>query len=264
MCSSDLADPYADIVDGRLKWIWDAYTTTDAYPYAQEVNLGDVTTASVTGPSPTGTVNYIRNSVKAVVDAYDGSVTLYLVDPNDPIAAAWSKAFPDLFTPVADASDDLRAHFRYPENLFQVQAAQYAAYHVTDPTVFYGNQDAWQVASDPTRTTEFGTSVMRPYYLLLRLPGEQDEGFVLVIPFTPQGRQNLVSWMVARSDPGPDYGQIVAYQFPSGQNVDGPEQVFSRINQDPRFSSERTLLGQGGSQVEFGDFLVIPVGNSLE
>ena len=257
------ADPYAAIVDGRLVWIWDAYTTSDAYPYAQEVDLAEVTTPSATGPSPTGRVNYIRNSVKAVVDAYDGSVTLYLVDEEDPIAAAWSAAFPGLFTPVGEASTDLRAHFRYPENLFQVQAAQFAIYHVTEPTVFYGNQDAWQVAADPTRSSEFGTAVMRPYYLLLRLPGETDEGFVLVVPFTPQGRQNLVSWMVARSDPGADYGEIVAYQFPSGQNVDGPEQVFARINQDPRFSSERTLLGQGGSQVEFGDFLVIPVGNAL-
>ncbi|MFM8944680.1 MAG: UPF0182 family protein, partial [Actinomycetota bacterium] len=257
------ADPYAAIVDGRLVWIWDAYTTTDAYPYAQHVDLQDVTTPSIVGPSPVGTVNYIRNPVKAVVDAYDGSVTLYLVDETDPIALAWSRAFPHLFTPGSEASEDLRAHFRYPENLFQVQAAQYGVYHVTDPTVFYGNQDAWQIAADPTRATQFGLTPMRPYYLLLRLPGETQEGFVLVIPFTPQGRQNLVSWMVARSDPGSGYGEIVAYQFPSGQNVDGPEQVFARINQDPRFSTERTLLGQGGSSVEFGDFLVIPVGQSL-
>jgi uncharacterized membrane protein (UPF0182 family) len=255
------SDPYAAIVDGRLVWIWDAYTTTDRYPYAQPIALEDVTAPSVAGPSPSGVVNYIRNSVKVVIDAYDGSITYYLVDETDPIAQVWSRAFPDLFTPEAEASADLRAHFRYPENLFQVQAAQYARYHVTDPTVFYGNQDAWQIPVDPT--FEGGTAPMRPYYLLLRLPGEEEAGFVLILPFTPQGRQNMVSWMMARSDAGPNYGEIVNYQFPSSQTIEGPQQVFARLNQDARFSADRTLLGQGGSNVEFGDLLVIPVGESL-
>jgi hypothetical protein len=160
------------------------------------------------------------------------------------------------------ASPDLLAHFRYPENLFQVQAAQYAVYHVTDPDVFYGKQDRWQIPVDPTNPSE--SAAMRPYYLLMRLPGEQDETFVLILPFTPQGRQNMVAWLAAKSDPGSNYGQIVAYDFPAAENVvDGPSQVFARINQDARFSAERTLLGQGGSQVLFGDFLVIPVNDGL-
>lgn len=258
------SDPYAAVVDGRLVWIWDAYTTTDAYPYSQPVALEEVTSGSVSGPSPAGTVNYIRNSVKVVVDAYDGSITYYVVDDTDPIIRVWRAAFPDLFTDGDEAPASLREHFRYPENLFQVQAAQYARYHVTDPSIFYGNQDSWQVAADPTIAEFQGTAfAMRPYYMLLRLPGEAEEGFVLMLPMTPQGRQNMVAWMVARSDVGDGYGEILSYEFPAGATVDGPTQVFARINQDQQFASERTLLGQSGSTVEFGDFLVIPLGGSL-
>jgi len=255
-------DPYAAIVDGKLVWIWDAYTTTDQYPYSQEIGLGDVVTTGSGTPPLTGNVNYIRNSVKVVVDAYDGTMTYYVVDPNDPILRVWEQTFPDLFQPISDASPDLLGHFRYPENLLQVQAAQYANYHVTDPSVFYGKQDFWQVPPDPTAGSEGVT--MRPYYVLMRLPGEADERFVLILPFTPQGRQNMVAWMAANCDPGTDYGKILSYEFTAGTSVvDGPAQVFSRINQDARFSQERTLLGQGGSQVLFGDFLVIPIDTGL-
>ena len=255
-------DPYAAIVDGKLVWIWDAYTTTGQYPYSQEVDLNDVVTQGTGTPPLTGNVNYIRNSVKVVVDAYEGTMTYYVSDPNDPIIRVWENTFPDLLRPLTDASADLMAHFRYPENLFQAQAAQYANYHVTDPSVFYGQQDFWQVPPDPTATTE-GVA-MRPYYVLMRLPGEPDEKFVLILPFTPQGRQNMVAWMAANSDPGAEYGKIVSYEFSSGASVvDGPAQVFSRINQDARFSQERTLLGQGGSTVLFGDFLVIPIDTGL-
>jgi hypothetical protein len=255
-------DPYAAIVDSKLVWIWDAYTTTGQYPYSQEVDLNDVVTQGTGTPPLTGNVNYIRNSVKVVVDAYEGTMTYYVSDPNDPIIRVWENTFPDLLRPITDASADLMAHFRYPENLFQVQAAQYANYHVTDPSVFYGQQDFWQVPPDPTTATE-GVA-MRPYYVLMRLPGEPDEKFVLILPFTPQGRQNMVAWMAANSDPGSDYGKIVSYEFSSGASVvDGPAQVFSRINQDARFSQERTLLGQGGSTVLFGDFLVIPIDTGL-
>jgi uncharacterized membrane protein (UPF0182 family) len=255
-------DPYAAIVDGKLVWIWDAYTTTDQYPYSQEIGLGDVVTAGSGTPPLTGNVNYIRNSVKVVVDAYDGTMTYYVSDPNDPIIRVWEQTFPDLFRPISDASPDLLGHFRYPENLLQVQAAQYANYHVTDPSVFYGKQDFWQVPPDPTVGSE-GVA-MRPYYVLMRLPGEADERFVLILPFTPQGRQNMVAWMAANCDPGTDYGKILSYEFTAGASVvDGPAQVFSRINQDARFSQERTLLGQGGSQVLFGDFLVIPIDTGL-
>lgn len=256
-------DPYSAVVDGRLVWIWDAYTTTDQYPYAQPIDLGDVASTQEGVPALTGDVNYLRNSVKVVVDAYDGSMTYYVTDPTDPIIQVWQKAFPDLFTPLDEAPALLLEHFRYPENLFQVQAAQYANYHVTDPIVFYGKQDFWQLPDDPTVPSTAGPVPMRPYYLLMRLPGETEEHFVLIQPFTPQGRQNMVAWMAARSDPGAEYGTVLSYQFPSGVNVDGPTQVFSRINQDARFSTERTLLSQGGSDVLFGDFLVIPIDDGL-
>lgn len=262
-------DPYAAIVDGRLVWIWDAYTTTDRYPYSQPIRLEDVVAPPQSGAPPlVGEVNYIRNSVKVVVDAFDGTMTYYVTDPTDPIIRVWQRAFPDLFTPASDAPPALVEHFRYPENLFQVQAAQYASYHVTDPEVFYGKQDFWAIPVDPTQTRETATGIettvpMRPYYLLMRLPGDDRERFVLIQPFTPQGRQNLVAWLAVTADPGPEYGTILAYQFPTGQNVEGPEQVFARINQDLRFSSERTLLSRGGSDVLFGDFLVIPVDDGL-
>jgi uncharacterized membrane protein (UPF0182 family) len=260
-------DPYAAIVDGRLVWIWDAYTTTTQYPYSQPLGLEDVTSQQPGTPQLVGEVNYIRNSVKVVVDGYDGSVTFYVADPEDPIVQVWRNAFPDLFSPLDEAPTELTDHFRYPENLFQVQAAQYGSYHVTDARVFYGRQDFWQIPEDPTQATQTTATEtivagMRPHYMLIRPPGESTDAFVLIQPFTPLGRQNMVAWMAARSDPD-RYGQIVAFQFPSGQNIDGPTQVFARINQDARFSAERTLLGQGGSNVVFGDFLVIPIDTGL-
>ena len=260
-------DPYSAVVDGRLVWIWDAYTTSNQYPYSDFVDLADVAASANQTTSTGGTINYLRNSVKVVVDAFTGKMTYYVADPNDPIIRAWSSAFPTMFTPLSQAPPTLLAHFRYPENLFQVQAFQYTNYHVTEPQVFYGKQDFWAIPDDPTLASETGTAggqgFMRPYYVLMRLPGETDESFVLILPFTPLERQNMVAWLAAKSDPGPDYGDIISFQFPSGVNVDGPTQVFSRINQDARFSSERTLLGQGGSRIVFGDFLVIPLEDSL-
>lgn len=258
------ADPYSAVVDGRLVWIWDAYTTTDQYPYSDFVDLSEVASPSTQEQAPSlgGDVNYLRNSVKVVVDAYDGSLRYYVADPSDPIIQAWDLAFPTMFTPIDEAPPDLLAHFRYPENLFQIQAFQYTNYHVTDPNVFYGKQDFWALPIDPTIPGS-DQARMRPYYVLMRLPGEAEETFVLILPFTPLDRQNMVAWLAAKSDPGPEYGDIVSFEFPSGVNVDGPTQVFSRINQDARFSAERTLLGQGGSSIVFGDFLVIPLQDSL-
>jgi uncharacterized membrane protein (UPF0182 family) len=258
------ADPYSAVVEGRLVWIWDAYTTTDQYPYSDFVDLSEVASPSAQEQAPSigGDVNYLRNSVKVVVDAYNGSLRYYVADPNDPIIQAWSLAFPTMFTSMDDASPDLLAHFRYPENLFQIQAFEYTNYHVTDPNVFYGKQDFWALPIDPTIAGS-DQARMRPYYVLMRLPGEAEETFVLILPFTPLDRQNMVAWLAAKSDPGPEYGDIVSFEFPSGVNVDGPTQVFSRINQDARFSAERTLLGQGGSSIVFGDFLVIPLQDSL-
>jgi uncharacterized membrane protein (UPF0182 family) len=257
-------DPYAAVVGGRLKWIWDAYTTTSDYPYSEPVeDVGNIVSGGQQTPGPSGTLNYIRNSIKVVVDAYDGSLTYYAADPSDPILQVWENAFPGMFRPLEEASFDLLAHFRYPENLFQIQSDQFANYHVTDPATFYGKQDFWQVPDDPTVSTDTASARMRPYYVLMRLPNEQDETFVLITPFTPQGRQNLVGWMAANSDPGSGYGTLTSYEFPSGQNVDGPAQAFSRINSDPEFSSQRTLLSSAGSTTAFGDLLVIPLGNGL-
>jgi uncharacterized membrane protein (UPF0182 family) len=212
----------------------------------------------------------MANSVKVVVDAYDGEMTYY-ADLSEPIVAAWDRVFPDLLTDIDTATDELRAHFRYPENLFQVQATHFANYHVTDADVFYQKQDFWQVPGDPTEgvqsdTEDTVTTVavtsdsprLRPSYMLSRLPDESDEAFRLVLPFVPEGRNNMVAWLTTSSDPG-DYGSMIAYRFPSGRNIEGPSQVFARMNQDEAFSRERTLLGQTGSQILFGDFLVIPV-----
>jgi uncharacterized membrane protein (UPF0182 family) len=164
---------------------------------------------------------------------------------------------------VPRPSDELRAHFRYPEDLFRLQAYQYANYHVTDPTVFYQKQDFWQVPEDPTRPAVEGASnAMDPYYLLMKLPGDSDDGFFLVSPFVPENRQNMVGWMAVSSDPD-SYGRLVAYRFPTSRNIDGPSQVFNRIKADPTFAAQQTLLGQSGSKVIFGDFLVIPIDDSL-
>jgi len=260
-------DPYLVVTNEGLKWIWDAYTTTTQYPYSDEVPLDTATDGDLSGNA-----NYMRNSVKVEIDAYTGAITYY-ADETDPIIQVWTKAFPGLFTPRQDAPPDIQAHFRYPENLFQVQATEYANYHVTDPSVFYQKQDFWQIPNDPTLTapttststdspSASGSTVLRPYYLLMKIPGESTEHFELVLPFVPQGRQNMVAWMAANSDPV-DYGKMVSFVFPPGVNIDGPDQVYSRINQDPDFSRDRTLLGTGGSQVLFGDFQVIPVEQSF-
>jgi uncharacterized protein len=252
------SDPYFAIVDGEPVWILDAYTATDEYPYSQSVDVGTATDGLLEGD-----VNYLRNSVKVVVDAYTGKIAYY-ADLSEPIIQAWSRAFPTLFTDIATASPDLQGHFRYPENLFQVQSYEYANYHVTEAASFYQKRDFWQIPSDPTADANANGSqpVMRPYYQLIRLPDQETEQFTLVIPFLPEDRLNMVAWMAASSDPG-SYGQITSFRLPEGRNIEGPSQVFARINQDPTFSAQRTLLGSGGSEVLFGDFLVIPIDDSF-
>ena len=248
-------DPYAAIVDGRFVWIWDAYTASDSFPYSQRVSLGDLT-----GGRLGGTANYIRNSVKVVVDAYDGTATFYLVDEEDPIIQAWAQVFPDLFTPVSEASPDLREHFRYPEDLFKVQAHQYSNYHVTDPAQFYQKEDFWSVplvARDPqTQPTE-----LDPYYMLLTLPGDTEERFLLFIPFTPADRPNMVAWLAASGDPD-DYGEMMSFEFP-GVNVTGPAQAAALISQDTVVAQQISLFDQLGSRVIYGDLLAIPIGDSF-
>ena len=255
------SDPYFAIIDGQPEWIWDAYTYTDQYPYSQAVDVGDAT-----GGLLQGNVNYLRNAVKAVMNAYDGTITYYAYlsgDRADPIIQAWSNAFPGLFTDINTAPADVQAHFRYPENLFQVQASQYTNYHVTTASAFYQKSDFWALPNDPTVPATDASVPMRPYYQLIRLPGQDTEAFQLVIPFVPADRQNMVAWMAASSDPGPNFGKLTVFRLPEGRNIEGPTQVMSRINQDPTFSAQRTLLGQGGSTVQFGDFLVIPVDDSF-
>ncbi|MBI4261696.1 MAG: UPF0182 family protein, partial [Actinobacteria bacterium] len=248
-------DPYVAVVDGRIVWIQDAYTVTERFPYSEEVDL-----AAATGGDLQGKANYIRNSVKVVVDAFNGTMAYYVVDPTDPVIQVWQRAFPDLFRPASEITDDLRAHFRYPEDLFLVQAAQYTRYHVEEPTVFYGGTDRWAVPADPGASSgqDERRVPLRPYYVQMRLPGEADEEFVLFLPFTPEGREIMVAWLAAKSDPE-EYGQLETIELPAGQNITGPTQAFTQINQDRAFSSERTLLGQTGSTVLFGNLLVVPI-----
>src|SRR5207248_2225071 len=207
--------------------------------------------------------NYIRNSVKFVVDAKDGTIDSYAWDPNDPILQAWMKIFPNIFKPKSAMSPDLLAHVRYPEGLFKLQTYQYSNYHMTLADDFYAKQDSWLVANDPNSPTSSGTTgPVTPYYLLMKLPDEKGLDFVLVRPFTPVQRQNLTAYMVAHADPA-DYGRLVTYAFPSGDLTFGPEQVQARINQDPLVSAQLTLWGQQQSTVIKGNILIVPIANSL-
>ena len=263
-------DPYLAITSEGYVWIWDAYITSNTYPYSQSLDLGEATASLL----PSQEVNYIRNPVKAVVDAYDGTVTYY-ADLDEPIMQVWNRAFPGVFTPIEQATDELRAHFRYPENLFQAQAFHFANYHVEQPEAFYRKQDFWEIPSDPTLQqgvigpdgapspdSESTASKLLPSYQLMKLPGDAEERFHLIVPFQPEKRLNMVGWMAANSDPE-GYGELVAFTLPAGRDVDGPGLVFSRINSDEEFSELRTLLDNAGSSVLFGDLLTIPIEDSI-
>ena len=238
-------DPYPVITTaGRIVWLVDAYTTTDHFPYSH----------------PTaGVGNYIRNPVKVTVDAYDGTVAFYVVEPDEPLIAAYARAFPGLFRPFSAMPEDLRAHIRYPQDLFGIQARMYAQFHMLDPQVFYNREDLWTV---PVRKTEGRETEMEPYYTIMRLPAEKREEFILLLPFTPVRRDNMIAWLAARSDP-PDYGKLVLFEFPKGKLVFGPRQVEARIDQDAFISQQLSLWGQAGSQVIRGGLLAIPIEESL-
>jgi uncharacterized membrane protein (UPF0182 family) len=257
-------DPYTAMVDGRLVWIWDAYTTSNNYPYSERIDLASVASpSSTTGqPSVQGDANYIRNSVKVTVDAYDGTTTFYVVDPDDPIIQAWQLVFPELFTSVSDASPRLREHFRYPEDLFKIQATQFANYHVTSANQFYAKEDFWQIPLVSQDPTQEAPGPLEPYYVLLTLPGAEEEQFMIILPMTPADRPNMVAWLAAVSDPE-EYGRMVAFRFPVERNVNGPGQVAALISQDPDVSREVSLFGQIGSRVIYGDLLTIPIGNGF-
>ncbi|MGH9282165.1 MAG: UPF0182 family protein, partial [Acidimicrobiales bacterium] len=282
------ADPYPVLENGRLLWVQDAYTATSRYPYSQRANIDRV-------PDRSGLrsgFNYVRNSVKVVIDAFNGSMKFYVVDDEDPIIKAYGKAFPALFTPGSEISAELRSHLRYPEDLFRVQTNIYGRYHITVPNEFYNAADAWDISQDPgsgspaptatqnqgatTSTTgPAGTSGlvtaargrrMDPTYLLLRLPNEEKETFLILQPFVPRStgdrQQNLTAFMTAKSDPA-EYGKLQAFVMPRGEQIDGPALVDARAAADTEISREITLLNQQGSQVLLGNVQVIAVENSL-
>ncbi|MFQ5329606.1 MAG: UPF0182 family protein [Thermodesulfobacteriota bacterium] len=234
-------DPYMIVSDdGRLYWMIDAYSATDRFPYSRPVRSG---------------VNYIRNPVKVVVDAYNGDVSFYLVDEDDVLIQTYATIFPTLFKPLTEMPESLRRHIRYPRTLLRVQAEVFSTYHMTDPNNFYNKEDLWEIPVYRDRT-------MEPYYIILKLPDGEKEEFVLLLPFTPSKRDNLAAWMAARSD-GDDYGKVVVYTFPRDRLVFGPRQIDARIDQDAYISQQLTLWGQSGSDVIRGSLLIIPIENSL-
>ncbi|HEV2350945.1 MAG TPA: UPF0182 family protein [Terriglobia bacterium] len=239
-------DPYMVISDdGSLYWMLDGYTTSDQYPYSEPTeDLG----------------NYIRNSVKATVNAYTGQVHFYISDPTDPLIQAYANLFPGIFEPLDSMPRDLRAHIRYPEALFSIQASKYAEYHMTDPRVFYNKEDLWRVAQSAARGTN---EPMTPYYTIMKLAevGQKEE-FILMVPFTPARKDNMIAWMAARCDQ-PNYGKVLVFTFPKQKLIYGPQQIEARIDQEPAISQQLTLWDQHGSSVIRGTLLVIPVMNSV-
>src|SRR5262249_35896972 len=243
-------DPYVVVTDeGRLVWIMDAFTTSGTYPYSRHYGLGR------------DRINYMRNSVKAVVDAYDGATTFYVFDPDDPIIVAYRRVFPTLFRDASQMSASLRRHVRYPELMLQIQAAVYGLYHMTEPSVFFNKEDLWTVASQ-VGTQSGQAAPMEPNFILLTLPGETTIEFVEMLPVTPANRNNLIGWIAGRSD-GDRYGTAIVFDFPKTRLVDGPLQVEARIDQNPQLSAQLSLWNQQGSHVRRGGLLVIPIGRAL-
>ncbi|MEX2652878.1 MAG: UPF0182 family protein [Acidimicrobiia bacterium] len=275
-------DPYPVIMNGRILWVLDLYTTSSHYPYSQPLTPGSVGRLAESSSLRPG-INYMRNSVKAVVDAFDGDVTFYLNDPADPVAQAWSDAYPGLFRPVSEMPPGLEDHLRYPQDLFRVQGELYLEYHVTDYTELFSGNDAWSLPADPstisrgtgvgseflvgdradeaTQTVRYRAEIL-PYYLLTSLPGETDLSYLLLQPFTPKDKKNMASFLVADSTPG-RYGRLIDFRMPQGELVDGTEQVGQRIDQDAEISQQFTLWDSTGSKVIKGDLLVVPIEDSL-
>ncbi len=237
-------DPYLVVSQGRLFWIQDGYTVGDRYPYSIPTR---------------GIGNYIRNSIKMVLDAYNGTVDIYVSDPDDPIVKVYQGIFPGIFRPLSEIPSDLRSHLRYPEDIFRIQTYIFSVYHMTHPQTFYNKEDLWEI---PVLGPSGGESPMAPYYTIMRLPQEKQEEFILMLPFTPGRKDNLSAWMVARSD-GEHYGQLVVYRFPKKKLVYGPKQIAARINQDAEISRQLSLWDQRGSQVIQGTLLVIPIEEAL-
>ena len=242
------ADPYVVVSNGRLFWIQDGYTTSRWFPYSK--------------PIDDGSANYIRNAVKVVIDAYNGTVELYVSDPADPIIATYARIFPGLLKPFAAMPADLKNHVRYPEDMFQIQAQIYRAYHMNAPEVFYNREDLWQFPRQPTGVDDEGDTKMEPYFINMRLPGEKRTEFVLMLPMVPSQRENMIAWLAARCDQA-DYGKLIVYTFPKEKLVYGPFQIEALINQNTEVSQQISLWNQMGSRVIRGNLLVVPIENSL-
>jgi uncharacterized membrane protein (UPF0182 family) len=262
-------DPYPAVIDGKIQWIIDGYTTTAGYPYAHKTTLSSATNDALTANSNSvtaqsdKTINYIRNSVKATVDAYNGTVTLYAWDAQDAVLKTWSKAYPGVVKPKSAISKALMSHLRYPEDIFKVQRDILSAYHVKTANAFYGGQDFWRVPKDPST---FGGNIANqpPYYTTMQLPGEKEEKFMLTTPFVPRGgRENLSAFAAVNATPGADYGKITVLQLPRSTNIPGPTQVASNFEAKPEVATTLSLLRQGGSDVVLGNLLTLPVGGGL-
>ncbi|MBN2372233.1 UPF0182 family protein [bacterium] len=270
-------DPYLVLGDGRLFWIQDAYTTTDKYPYSEPYRLPPESEDASTPTTPFGImksqasfmsrrINYIRNSVKIVIDAYNGSMDFYLSDHQDPIISTYSRIFPDLFKKMDEMPDYLLSHIRYPRDLFNIQTRMYATYHMHDPQVFYNKEDLWEAPvkiSGQGETLEYNR-LMDPYYVTLQLENKEKEEFLIMLPFTPYGekKNNMIAWMCARCD-SEEYGKLLVYKFPKEKLIYGPRQIEARIDQQTEISSELTLWSQRGSEVFRGELLVIPIEKSI-
>jgi uncharacterized membrane protein (UPF0182 family) len=257
-------DPYPAIVDGRIQWIVDGFTTTSRFPYSQASQLGDVTQDANTQTGATtaqadARINYIRNSVKATVDAYDGTVTLYAWDPTDPLLRSWMNIFPGTVKPRSAMSAELIAHVRYPEDMFKVQRDRLSKYHVTDPGAFYNGSDFWVIPKDPSGNT---AALQPPYYLTLKMPGQDKATFQLTASYVPKKRSNLAAFVAVSSDAA-DYGRIRVLQLPRNTQIDGPETVHNNFQTTPKAKTELQLLNQGTSQVHLGNLLTLPVGGGL-
>ena len=258
-------DPYMVISEGKLVWMMDLYTVTDRFPYSEMANTARL---NATADLPRN-FNYIRNSVKAVIDAYNGTIDMYVIDPDDALIKTNMQIFPDLFKSIDEFPEDLVDHVRYPEDLFRIQTDVYTLYHMTNPSDLFQVNDPWQIARDPSTSPKaplrgtFGTSPMLPYYLLMELPDEELLSFLLMQPFTPATRPNMSAFVVAKSSPLEEYGTLISYTMPEDRQVDGPGQVGDFIEQDPKVSAEFTLLGQVGSDVIKGNMLVVPIEDSL-
>ena len=262
------ADPYVVLMDGNLYWIIDAYTTSTYYPYSESFSGTELmanrqpdrerksthgSTTSLAG------ANYVRNSVKAVVDAFNGSVTFYVFEPEDPLIQVWQRIFPELFTVREKMPDGLRAHVRYPRDLLLTQGLVYAKYHMTDPAVFYNQEDLWMRATEKYYAA---VQPVEPYYVMWQPPGAKTAEFILMLPFTPKNRQNMIGWIAGMCDPA-NYGRLIAYKFPKEKRVLGPQQVETKVDQDGFLSGQLSLWNQQGSRVIRGNTLVIPIDNSI-